>query len=341
LRQCGLHPQAPDAVHAVLPLVPKEGSKKLDHPGIGRALPSLSVGCVTQFLELLPLVLESASPAVKPGMKDPESLDAPVLVAEADMTEGSLHAIAQGHAMAFSRKAPGRTGPNEDCAALIPLGDDAAVLAVADGVGGAPSGGDAARLALKKLVAAVRESGERANEAVIDLGVGAGTTLVAIAIEDRLVRPFHVGDSEALVVGQRGRVKLATPSHSPVGYAVHAGYLDAREAMHHEDRHLLLNVIGSADMRIEIGARVQLAARDTIVLGSDGLFDNMHLNEIVERTRKGPLAKVVESLARKCADRMEQPREGQPSKVDDVTFVVFRLGVAKRRRGQGSRAETV
>jgi serine/threonine protein phosphatase PrpC len=127
-----------------------------------------------------------------------------------------------------------------------------------------------------------------------------------------------------LAVGQRGRVKLQTVSHSPVGYAYEAGLLDETEAMHHEDRHLVSNVIGSPDMRIEIGPPVCLAPRDTLLLASDGLLDNLYNDEIVERARKGPLKGVVHSLAGACRERMTHPQQGAPSKPDDLTLVVFR-----------------
>ena len=99
--------------------------------------------------------------------------------------------------------------------------------------------------------------------------------------------------------------------------------------MHHEDRHLVSNVLGASDMRIEIGSWMALARRDTVVLASDGVLDNMHVDEIVDTVRAGPLVSVVDRLASTCRRRMLQPVEGQPSKPDDLTFLVFRpLGPA-------------
>jgi serine/threonine protein phosphatase PrpC len=153
---------------------------------------------------------------------------------------------------------------------------------------------------------------EQANRAVSELGVGAATTLAIVEISGGVARSYHVGDSMILAVGQRGRVKLQTVSHSPVGYAVEAGMLDEAEALHHEDRHLVSNFIGSAEMRIEIGPPLNLAERDTLLLASDGLFDNLYNDEIIERTRKGPLEQVVRSLAGECRQRMTEPRQGVP-----------------------------
>jgi serine/threonine protein phosphatase PrpC len=127
-----------------------------------------------------------------------------------------------------------------------------------------------------------------------------------------------------LAVGQRGKIRLQTVSHSPIGYAVEAGFLEEREAMQHEDRHLVSNMIGASDMRIEIGPVVTLKPRDTVLLASDGISDNLHVEEIVNLVRKGPLDTVVRSLAVACGERMREENTETPSKPDDMTFIAYR-----------------
>ncbi len=258
-----------------------------------------------------------------------------------EVPEVDLREIAGGQAAIFSVRSPTRTTPNQDAAALVPFGPRAAVLVVADGVGGAQSGAHAAEIVVRAVqagLAAALDSGralrgalldavESANRAVVDLGVGAATTLAAVALEDGRVRPYHAGDSLILLMGQRGRIKLQTVSHSPVGFAVEAGLLDEREALHHQDRHLVSNVLGSADMRLEIGSARELAERDTLLLASDGLTDNVHLDEIVDLLRAGPLEERVAALAAEARRRMEEPIAGEPSKPDDLTLVAFRRRV--------------
>jgi serine/threonine protein phosphatase PrpC len=68
-----------------------------------------------------------------------------------------------------------------------------------------------------------------------------------------------------------------------------------------------------------------LAARDTLLLASDGLFDNLHLDEVVELARKGPIDEVARHLAEGCRRRMCEPQAGEPSKPDDLTLIGFRL----------------
>jgi len=246
--------------------------------------------------------------------------------------------IMAGRAIVASRARPGRSDPIEDALALVEIGPEASVLVLADGAGGMPAGGEAAKLAIEEMVSALHDATrsrrsireailtgfERANEAVIGLGVGAATTLVALHVEGALARAYHAGDSEALICGQRGRLKLRTVSHSPVGYAVEAGLLEAEDALHHDDLHLVSNLVGSSSMRIELSAPIELAPKDTILVASDGLLDNLHLFERIELMRRGPLEGAAAGLVDLASARMATPREGSPSKPDDLALILLR-----------------
>ena len=126
------------------------------------------------------------------------------------------------------------------------------------------------------------------------------------------------------MIGQRGLVKLQTTAHSPTGFAVEAGFLDQREALHHAERHLVSNFIGTSDMRIDVGAEVELDLRDTVFLASDGLMDNVHVDEIIELVRKGPLAQAADAVIDVARQRMKKARDGQPSKPDDLSLILYR-----------------
>ncbi|MCA9754004.1 MAG: protein phosphatase 2C domain-containing protein, partial [Gemmatimonadetes bacterium] len=165
---------------------------------------------------------------------------------------------------------------------------------------------------------------DEGNRKVLADGRGAATTVAVAQIRGRRVRSIHVGDSGVVITGQRGRVKLMTVFHSPVGYAMEAGLLDEKEAIRHEERHLVSNLVGTEDMRIELGSAIELAVRDTVLVASDGLFDNFLPTEIVEKVRKGGLATVAGTLAREVHGRMEKEVAGQPSKPDDLSFLLFR-----------------
>ncbi len=275
----------------------------------------------------------------------PLTMESPYFTFLAEQNHLETREVARGLAVVASRTAPEKTTPNEDNAAVIPLGDNQVVLLVADGLGGHAAGELASRMAIEHLEEALREriedcegpldaeqsrsaiiNGiERANEAIRELGTGAATTLCVAEIQGDMVRVYHIGDSAIMLVGQRGKMKFQTLAHSPVGYAVEAGLLDEKEAIHHEERHLISNVLGSAEMRIEMGPSRKMALRDTLLLTSDGLLDNLLTDEIVTRCRKGPLPKGVEQLMTDAFKRMERgPNGTKPSKPDDLTVVAFR-----------------
>ena len=252
-----------------------------------------------------------------------------------------LDAAGPGLIAFHTSRCPGSEQDNEDAAAIVALDDQRAVLIVADGVGGQPQGDVASALAVQTLIDAVIENSaapasepdvrsalldgiERANQAVQALGTGAATTLLAVEINSGVIRTYHVGDSQAVHVSQRGTIRQATISHSPVGYAVESGILDAAEAILHEDRHVVSNLVGTAEMRIDLGPAVPIKPRDTVLLASDGVFDNMHMNEIVATIRTGPIDQAAAKLAARCRKRMVIAKNGRPSKPDDLTIMLYR-----------------
>ena len=268
----------------------------------------------------------------------------PVFFIESGMEQAVAYRFAGGRVALFSLKSPERESANQDSAALIPCADDSGVLMVADGVGGYAGGAQASRLAVEAMAEAVKDGVaaesnlraavlngiELANQRVRDLGTGAATTIAVVLIQEGHMRSFHVGDSDILVVGGLGKMKHRTLSHGPVGYALEAGLMDEGEAMSHAQRNEVSNIVGIPDMRIEIGPKIRLAERDTVLLGSDGLYDNLFEEEIVERVRKGPLEKCAAAIVSTCRRRMEKPHRGEPHKPDDLAFILFR---PDRRKG--------
>jgi serine/threonine protein phosphatase PrpC len=246
--------------------------------------------------------------------------------------------VGGGSLVAYTCRAPDKSSDNEDAAAAIPYGPDALVLVVADGAGGMPAGRRASQTAVQSLKqslhSAMEETSllrtatlngiEAANRAVLDLANGSATTMTVVTIEGLAVRSYQVGDSEALVVGQRGRIKLQTMAHSPTGFAVEAGFLDKRDALHHDQRHIVSNFIGTVDMRIDVGAEIRLDPYDTVLLATDGLTDNMHIHEITDIIRKGSMSKAIDALVSLSNRRMTVETMHQPSKPDDLSVILFR-----------------
>lgn len=260
----------------------------------------------------------------------------PTFYLEREMDFPELMRFEQGHVVAYSRACPGKNEPNDDSAVVVPIADGGIVFAVADGVGGAPFGYKASAIAVQCLAEslaagssttdlrpAILDGIERANEEILDMGTGAATTICVVEVHNRIARCYQVGDSMTLFLGGRGMVKWKSTSHSPVGYAIESGLLNEEEAMHHDERHLVSNLVGSRTMHIEIGPAIRLAPRDTVVLASDGLFDNLHISEICGLARRGRPLDRMDTLVALARQRMACAIDHTPGKPDDLAVMLL------------------
>ena len=255
-----------------------------------------------------------------------------------EMSDPEAFAIGDGDVVAYTcPRRPGRA-TNEDAAGIVPIDEQRTVLLVADGMGGQAAGARAAGIAITRTIErlltpgsgegavrnAILDGIEESNRVIRQLEIGAGTTILVIEIAGGCFRSYHAGDSMALLVDASGRTPWRTPPHSPVGYAIEAGLLDEQRAMKHENRHLLANALGQRKMHLELGSRRALKPGDTLVLASDGLFDNLLLEEIAERIRNPVLTEGVADLVKTASRRMISPDSSNLSKPDDLTVVAYR-----------------
>ncbi len=260
------------------------------------------------------------------------------LTAEPDYKECiQHHQLVTGTCAVVSIEAPYksniRDAYNEDSYLICEPGDGSAVLAIADGAGGYSGGKSASRLAISLLrdcVASAKANGtsyrnqildaiESCNERLTESGQGA-TTIAVVELIGSVMRPYHVGDSSVMVVGQRGLKKFQSVPHSPVGYGIESGYLNADVSHTHDDRHWVSNLVGQNEMRIELGAPLELAPYDTLLICSDGLTDNLPL-EIIERCIvKGPIDEALKHLVSLAITTMAK-EGGHP---DDLTIMLYR-----------------
>ena len=246
--------------------------------------------------------------------------------------EPCVQSVSDSLVVGFAGRPDGE-GRCEDAALVIEFGSGASLVAVADGMGSGPRADDASATAIECLAARaealaddaapriqVLDAIEEASTTIRGWGIGAATTLVVAEIIDGAYRTYHVGDSEAVVTGQRGRLKWQTISHSPTGYAQASGLLRPADALVHEERHLVDSMVGLDGMRVDLGERRTLAARDTLVVATDGVFDNLSVAEVVETIRAGRL----ESVAHRLLDAVRTKVEAGEGKPDDTAFILYR-----------------
>ncbi len=128
-----------------------------------------------------------------------------------------------------------------------------------------------------------------------------------------------------MVVGQRGLKKFQSVPHSPVGYGIESGYLDAEVSHTHDDRHWVSNIVGHKEMRIEVGAPIELAPYDTLMICSDGLTDNLPIDIIESFIHKGPIEEALKQLTGLAITAMLK-EGGHP---DDLTMMLYRRAYRK------------
>lgn len=229
--------------------------------------------------------------------------------------------LRRGNASVLSWARPGAL-VNED-AALVVERDDTILMAVTDGVGGLPGGDRAARRALEALGhafsggAGAEESLEQANEAVRQLR-GPACTIVAATVHEHVLRTYVVGDSQAVLLGGRGRIKAVTLPQNVVGYGAVAGLIDPSDVAHHPMRNVVTNILGDPHLSVTRTHWGELAPRDTLLLASDGLFDALPFDAIARLGRTRPIDDMVRELAEAARDELGAP-------FDDLTIVAYRL----------------
>jgi PPM family protein phosphatase len=216
---------------------------------------------------------------------------------------------------------------NQDACGYFVEGPQAAVLAVADGIGGYDGGDIASRMAVDVTLDAYRESPRewgaalRLHRAVqranIEIHLRAtavptlrlmGTTLTAAAIEDGRLCTAHVGDCR-LYLARRGRIHQMTWDHTVVAERVRMGLMSAAHARDHPERSMLSRSLGR-ELIVSVGRfSMPLLRGDRVLLCSDGLYNVLEEREVGRLLRSGEAAAACKALidaanARGSADNL-------------------------------------
>lgn len=184
--------------------------------------------------------------------------------------------------------------------------------------------GDRMGMSVQDLQRCLAEAKAVADET----STGASTAIVASITEDGFLRALNLGDSACLVI-RNGKVVART-----------------REVSHYFDCPFQLSSESPDKPRDGSKLNIELVRGDTIVMGSDGVFDNLTDSEIVDLVTKtkphgkpSALAKKISDQSRKVSLNGKAPtpyakeakRNGDPDfvsglggKVDDVSCVVVR-----------------
>ena len=182
-----------------------------------------------------------------------------------------------------------RRNDNQDSFACRELSDQAALLVVCDGMGGAQAGSVASAVAVKEQFAhgvpdddpgwwddILATACGRANRRVYELSLdnpeyhGMGTTLVAALVFPGISHVINVGDSRCYLM-EHGMIRQVTVDHSLVQLLVDRGEITAEEARVHPRKNLITRALG-VDSEVDCDLlRVETGPGSRLLLCSDGL----------------------------------------------------------------------
>jgi protein phosphatase len=183
---------------------------------------------------------------------------------------------------------------NEDRFLIL---SDERVFAVADGIGGAPAGEEAGRLAVDLAVdaflrgCATSEMPRRLASAVIDANQGLlqvgnsrsgwrgmGAALMLACVSGGRVYTAHAGDVRCYVCSG-GRCFPITRDHSPVADLLAAGLLTEDETRRHPQRHLISRSVGTVGLQPDLNEHA-LSSGNRILICTDGVWAVLRHDEL-------------------------------------------------------------
>lgn len=203
-------------------------------------------------------------------------------------------------------------------------------LGVCDGAGGHPLGQKAALSASEEILKSTYKEKfakldflsmiERANQKIIDLKAGSRSTLAMLAIEADWVRMYNVGDSEVIYWNSVGREIYSNTPHSLVGYSVEAGIIEQHQSLDEPNRHIVTNLMGDSAIKIESTTKMEIKSGHTILLGSDGVFDNLSHDFLSGISLKSSFDEAHSELCEICENQSDEFWK----KADDTSFFLIR-----------------
>ena len=210
---------------------------------------------------------------------------------------------------------------------------DHGIYVVCDGMGGAAAGEIASSLAvdevLRKLACradgvgtlldAACEAITSANDVILTRAQrnqrlsGMGTTLVALAVEERRVWVLNIGDSRCYRL-RGGRLEQLTLDHSLVEEQVRMGRMSHSEALRSPLRNVITRALGTQNRVTPDCFEMQAEPGDTFLLCSDGLT-----RELTDLSIQSIL-NVGGSLDERCARLVEAAKKAGGH--DNITCIL-------------------
>jgi protein phosphatase len=193
---------------------------------------------------------------------------------------------------------------------------------IADGMGGYLAGEQASRIAVENMSLMVLECASKnlSDDSIRDIvineinkindrimsyslqnlgGLKSGTTLSVGMVIGKNLHIIHVGDSRVYRI-REGSISRLTEDHSLVAKLIKEGLISADEANHHPDRNRITRALGfQEDFFPDINKELILPD-DIYIFCTDGLYEDMSDQEILETVIKEPRETIAKRLIEKA-----------------------------------------
>ncbi len=211
----------------------------------------------------------------------------------------------------------GGRGNNED-ALSVTVADHGHLFLVADGLGGHDNGEEASGLAVEEIKRIFTESGAAfdpekaiisANELILNKqkeeGSSMKTTITLAWVKEKMTVFAHVGDSR-IYAFDKNSIVYQSPDHSVSYLAVKMGEISLAEIRNHRDRNKLTRALGvSEDVSVHIST-LNNSDYMGLLLCSDGLWEYVYEDEMVELLQSNDSPKAwIEEMRKLHAKRVD------------------------------------
>ena len=216
--------------------------------------------------------------------------------------------------------AKGKRQNNEDTASLLE-GNNSLLAIVADGLGGHEDGEIASNHAVATMnrILQSRQPDEdeladairQANQEIYQMQNSQKhmrTTVAALWLGDHRTIAAHVGDSR-IYQFRDGRIVYQSTDHSVAQKAVLVGELEKDEIRYSKDRNKLIRVVGDANPPKVDSVELTIQAADRFLLCSDGFWEPLTEEFMIEAMANSTTAQQWLSLMRQEVERVNNPSQ--------------------------------
>ncbi len=191
------------------------------------------------------------------------------------------------------------------------------ILIIADGMGGHRGGKVASKIAVDSIreyfethikenhpaESMIDESLNTANRMIRDFAAadpglyGMGATAVLLVIRENRAVFRHLGDCRLYLIRDE-KIRRLTRDHTLVQKLLDDGIITLAESLFHPERNIVSKALGGR-FYLEFDeptGNLELINNDRLLMCSDGLFDSMSDEEILEIAKSGDINKCVQAL---------------------------------------------